>query len=83
MHKITFYLTDAEIERVNGMLADVTGCVDAETPAGTSVFFRSGELCNGYDAHVAVLAGKPRCYLDIVLYDPNGVPVAGEQQLAD
>jgi hypothetical protein len=83
MHELTFYLSDSEIQRVNGMLTDCTGSVDADTPVGTAVFFRSSEFANGYDATIAVLAGKPNTILEVVLFDQNGVPVAGERKPTD
>jgi hypothetical protein len=79
--ELTFYITAAELIRYNQILQDTVSTL--EDPPGTSLFFRSAEFTDGCEATVSILVGVPRPYLDIVLYDQNGVPIAGEQRATD
>lgn len=81
--EITFYVTPSELIRFNQILVDRATPLDPDCPPGTSIYFRSGEFCDGYEAHVAILSGKPTPYLDVVVYDGHGTPVAGQQLATD
>jgi hypothetical protein len=81
--ELTFYVTASELIRFNQILVDRATPLDPDCPPGTSIYFRSAEFTDGYEAHVAILSGKPTPYLDVVLYDDHGTPVAGEQVATD